>query len=331
MLSKPVANLLSAAAFAAALAGLWASPVAAKEAEIVAVVKISGIPWFNRFEEGVKQAGADLHVKAVQVGPAQADPAQQVKIIEDLIAKGVDAIVVVPNDAKVLEPVFERARAKGIVVVTHESPDQKGADWDVETIDNKKFAEEVFQKFADLTGGKGGFGLFVGGLTVPLHNYWADTGLAYLKAKYPDLKPVVDRLPVGESLDNSFKATQDLLKAHPDLKGIVGFGSQGPIAAAHVLQLQGLVGKVAVVGTVLPKQATPYLKDGALNAGFLWDPKDAGYAAVAVAKKVLDKQPIEPGFSLPELGKAEVDPAKRQIKFDQIKTFTANNAASFGF
>ena len=43
MLSKPVANLLSAAAFAAALAGLG-NPVAAKEAEIVAVVKISGVP-----------------------------------------------------------------------------------------------------------------------------------------------------------------------------------------------------------------------------------------------------------------------------------------------
>jgi simple sugar transport system substrate-binding protein len=152
-----------------------------------------------------------------------------------------------------------------------------------------------------------------------------------LKEKYPDLKPIGDRLPVGESLDDSFKATQDLLKAHPDLKGIVGFGSQGPIAAAHVLEQQGLVGKVAVVGTVLPKQAAPYLKAGALNAGFLWDPKDAGYAAVAVAKKVLDKQPIDSSLELPGLGKADVDQARRQIKFDQIKTFNADNAASFGF
>jgi simple sugar transport system substrate-binding protein len=171
-------TLLSATAFVAALAGSAASPAAAKDVEIVAVVKIAGIPWFNRFKEGVKQAGADLHVKATQAGSAQADPAHQVKIIEDLIAKGVDVIVVVPNDAKVIEPVFERAKAKGIVVITHESSDQKGADWAVETIDNKKFAEEVFQKFADLTGGKGEFGLFVGGLTAPLQNYWADTGLA---------------------------------------------------------------------------------------------------------------------------------------------------------
>ena len=329
MLASRIRSTLLAALAVAGVAAAGAAQ--AKEIEIVAVVKIAGIPWFNRFEEGVIQAGKDLHIKTSQVGPAQADPAQQVKIVEDLIAKGVDGIVVVPNDAKVLDPVLERARAKGIVVITHESPDQKGADWDVETIDNKRFAESVFQKLADLTGGKGEFALFVGGLTVPLHNYWADTGLAYLKEKYPDLKPVGDRLPVGESLDDSFRATQDLLKAHPNLKGIVGFGSQGPIAAAHVLQQHGLAGKVAVVGTVLPKQATPFLKDGSLSEGFLCDPKDAGYATVAIAKKLVDKQAITADLDLPGLGKATVDPAVKQIKFDQIKTFTAVNAASFGF
>jgi len=31
---------------------------------------------------------------------------------------------------------------------------------------------------------------------------------------YSDLKPVGKRLPVGMSLDDSFNATQDLLKAH---------------------------------------------------------------------------------------------------------------------
>jgi simple sugar transport system substrate-binding protein len=38
--------------------------------------------------------------------------AAQVKIVEDLVAKGVDAIAVVPNDAKALEPVFKKARKK---------------------------------------------------------------------------------------------------------------------------------------------------------------------------------------------------------------------------
>ena len=52
---------------------------AAKEFEIVTVVKIAGIPWFNRLEEGVKQADQELGVNAYLLGPADADLAQQVK------------------------------------------------------------------------------------------------------------------------------------------------------------------------------------------------------------------------------------------------------------
>ena len=62
----------------------------AKDSEIAVVVKISGIPWFNRLEEGVKRAAGELKVNAYQQGPSDADPAQQVKIVEDLIAKGRD-------------------------------------------------------------------------------------------------------------------------------------------------------------------------------------------------------------------------------------------------
>ena len=48
----------------------------AKDAEIAVVVKISGIPWFNRLEEGVKRAAGELKVNAYQQGPSDADPAQ---------------------------------------------------------------------------------------------------------------------------------------------------------------------------------------------------------------------------------------------------------------
>lgn len=323
--------LLGIAASTLALSAF--APVAtAADQEIAVVVKITGIPWFNRFEEGVKAAGEKLKVNAVQYGPTQADPAQQVKIIEDLIAKNVAAISVVPNDAKALEPVFERAREKGIVVVTHESPGQEGADWDVETIDNKEFAEAVFQKLADSTGGKGKFALFVGSLTVPLHNEWADIGLAYLKEKYPELEIVADRYPVGESLDDSFKTAQDILKAHPDIKGFVGFGSQGPIGFARAIEQQGIEkGQITVVGNILPKQATPYLKRGFITEGFLWDPRDAAFASVAIAKKVLDKEAIADGIEVEGLGKGTVDADAKLIKFSAIRTFTADNVEQFDF
>ena len=49
----------------------------------------------------------------------QADAAQQVRAVEDLIARKVDVIAVVPNDAVALEPVFKRAQEAGIKVLTH--------------------------------------------------------------------------------------------------------------------------------------------------------------------------------------------------------------------
>ncbi|TBW35508.1 autoinducer 2 ABC transporter substrate-binding protein [Siculibacillus lacustris] len=326
---------LFAAAGVAGLAFLGvpsAVSAAGAKPEIAVVVKITGIPWFNRFEAGVKRAGDQLGVNAYQVGPTAADPAQQVKLIEDLIAKKVDAIAVVPNDAKVLAPVLKRAQDAGIVVVTHESPGQAGSSWDLETIDNREFATAVFQKLADATGGKGKFALVVGSLTVPLHNEWADIGLAFLKAKYPDLKPVADRYPVGESLDDSYKTSQEILRAHPDLKGFVAFGSQGPIGFARALERQNKTTKeITNVGNVLPKQAAPYLKKDQISEGFLWDPSDAGFGLVALAKKVIDKQPIETGIELPGLGKGTVEAAQHVVRFKATRTFTKENVDQFDF
>ncbi len=310
---------------------IFQQTVMAKEYEIAVVVKIAGIPWFNRMEEGVKDAAKDLGVNAYQIGPSDADPAQQVKIIEDLIAKKVDAICVVPNDATALEPVFKKARDRGIIVLTHESPDQRGADWDVETINNRLFAELNFETLAQYMGGEGEFAVFVGGLTVPLHNTWADIGLEYIKENYPNMKLVTERIPSGESAELSFQKTQELLKAYPNLKGIVGFGSLGPIGAAQALEQKRMGGEVAVVGTVIPSHAARYLEENLMQKGFLWDPADAAHAMIAVAKMMLDGVEIDTGLELHRLGKVEVFKDERLIAVDATLEITKENADKLGF
>ena len=55
---------------------------------------------------GVEEFAKETGVNAYQIAAATADPASQVALIEDLIAK-VDAIIVVPNDPVALEPVFK--------------------------------------------------------------------------------------------------------------------------------------------------------------------------------------------------------------------------------
>ncbi len=307
-----------------------AAEEAQEEYEIAVVVKITGIPWFNRMEEGVVQAAEELGVNAYQVGPADADPAQQVRVVEDLISKGVDAIAVVPNDAKSLEPVFQKARDAGIVVLTHESPDQVGNDYDLELIDNVKFGQHHWDMLVEKMGtDTGQLAVIVGSLTVPLHNLWADEGLKHAEQEYPGLELVTERIPAGEDQELARQKTLELIKAYPDLKGIVGFGSLGPPGAAQALEEKGLCEDIAVVGTVIPSHAAPYLKSGCMDHGILWDPKDAGYGLVWMAKQMLDGKEIQNGMMIPAIGEIVLD--GNIAKVDAMIDITADNVDDLGF
>jgi len=312
----------------AGAAGLTSRIAFAANSTMVTVVKIAGIPWFNALEKGVKKGGKDFDIDASMVGPANVDPAQQVKLLEDLIAKKVTVIGLVPLDVKVCEPVLKRAQAAGIKVITHEGPEQEGRDWNVELIDSVRFGEVQMQRLAKDMGEKGDYVVYVGTLTTPLHNKWADAAIAYQKAHYPNMKLVADRYPGADEIDSSYKTTLDVIKAYPNLKGILGFGSNGPIGAGNAVREKRLGKKIVVVGTVLPSQAKDLIADGIIREGFLWNPTDAGYAMVAVARLVLDGKPIKDGVDIPGLGKASVDVPGKLIKVDKIMRINNETIAS---
>jgi simple sugar transport system substrate-binding protein len=304
----------AAVAALVSLSSAFTTSVQAAEREIAVVVKIGGIPWFTAMEKGIKEAGKEQGVKAYMVGPTTADPAQQVRAVEDLIAKKVSAIGVVPNDAKALEPVFERAKAAGIPIITHESPDQVGNVWDIEMIDNKEFGERHMKDLAKAMGEEGEYIVYVGSLTVPLHNLWADAAIAYQKENYPKMKLVADRYGVAESVDDSYKTALDAMLAHPNLKGILTFGSQGPIGAGRAIKERGKADKIVLVGACSPTQGQKLVKEGVIKVGYIWSPPEAGKAIITVANMVLDGKPITDGMEIPGLGKVSVDPEKRIIR-----------------
>ena len=314
-----------------AAAAAIAIPAVAMSQEVAVVVKIDGIPWYNLHGQGVEQAGEDLGMTAFQVGPVDADPAQQVKIIEDLIARGVNAIAVVPNDANVLAPVLTKAQENGIVVVTNESEGQEGSDWNVEVTIPDDFAVKIFEDMAQGMGGTGDYAGFVGTLTAPLHNYWADVGIEYIAENYPDMNLVTDRFGVAESVEDSRATTLDLMKAYPDLAGIAAMGSLGPIGAGQALTELGQEEQVFVSGTVIPNQGMRYLRTGAIDRGTLWSPIVNGYVMAATAKAIMDGEEIADGFSIPGAGEATVNQETRNIQFHAILDITAENVAEFGF
>ncbi len=313
-------KLLSISALISSAVGIG-YPTVASAAEpkvMVTVVKEAGVPWFNILNQGLEEGGKRFNLKTSMTGPAKADPAQQVKLIEDLIAKKVDVIGLVPLDTKVTAQVVKRARDAGIMVITQEGPNQEGKTWDVELMSAQAYGETQMKALAREMGEQGDYVVLVGTLTTTGHNQWADAAIAYQKANYPKMKMAADRFPGADFIDESERVTQDILKAHPNVTGIMSMGSNGPIGAGNVLKKRNLAGKIALVGTTIPSQAKAHIMAGVIREGFLWSPKEAGLAMTSVARLALDGAKFESGMDVPGLGKATIDSVNNVVMVDRI-------------
>ncbi len=298
--------------------GYSAAASAAEPKTMVTVVKEAGVPWFNILNQGLEEGGKQFNLKTSMTGPAKADPAQQVKLIEDLIAKKVDVIGLVPLDTKVTAQVVKRAREAGIMVITQEGPNQEGKTWDVELMSAQAYGETQMKALAREMGEQGDYVVLVGTLTTTGHNQWADAAIAYQKANYPKMKMAADRFPGADFIDESERVTQDILKAHPNVTGIMSMGSNGPIGAGNVLKKRNLAKKIALVGTTIPSQAKAHIMAGVIREGFLWSPKEAGLAMASVARLALDGVKFESGMNVPGLGKATIDSVNNVVMVDRI-------------
>jgi simple sugar transport system substrate-binding protein len=267
--------------------------------------------WYARLETGLTRAGNALKINVTQAFPSPAFADAQAHLIEDAINRRSNAVFVVPGDPASIAPALALALKKGLVTITHQSPHQESAEWDIEMIDAKSFgvlaAVEMVRALGASPAGspEGKYAVFVGSYTAPDHNRWADAAIQFIRQKYPDLTLVGERFAVSEDLVLSRETALDLLAAYPGIKAFLVFGSQGGPGAAQAVREKDLVGKVAVIGTTGPDQASPYLKDGSMSASLVWDPAEAGYAMAYVARLVLDGKAmmIGPDMDIPGLGK----------------------------
>ena len=286
--------------------------------KMVVVHKLLGIPAITAMAKGVVKAGQDLGIDASLTGPTAIDPAQQIKIVEDLIAQNVNVIGLVPLDVAVCAPTLKRAQAAGIKVITLEGANQDGRDWNVDMVDEHVFGETQMKGLAREMKEEGDYIVSVGTLTTPLHNRWADYAIAYQKEHYPKMRLAADRFPGADEIDVSQKTVLDVIKAYPNVRGMILFGANGPIGAGNALRQTRMWDKIALVGTCLPSQAQSLIKDGIIREGYFWNVIDSGYAMVSVAKVMLDGAPFSNDTDFPGLGKAHVDVPGKSVVFNQL-------------
>ena len=295
---KTIRTLVSVLVVSGLLAIAPAAPAAAQDQDFVTVVKIAGINWFNRMEEGVVDWGEESGVNATLVGPAEADAAQQIPIIEDLIASGVDALCVVPMDVTQLEPVLQKAMEAGITVVTHEASSQVNMDYDIEAFDHMAYGAGLMDRLAAEMGDEGEFAVFEGCLGSKTQHEWVDGG----NARQMEADPVMTMLgETNASFDESeiaYQKPKEILAAYPIIKGIQGSASTDVAGIGGAVEEAGLQDEVAVVGTSLPSIAGDLLTSGAIDAIGFWDPAVAGAACNQIAMMTLAGEEVGEGTDL---------------------------------
>jgi len=265
---------------------------------IATVVKITGIAWYDRMEVGLEKFRQDTGVDAYITGHNTADPAEQARVIEDLIAQGVDALIVIPNSTEAVEPVLKKAREAGIVVIAHEATDIQNADYDLEAFDNVEYGEHLMENLGEFMSGEGKYTTFVGALTATSHNIWVESAVSLQEEQFPNMELVSNKNETQEDSEVAYTKTKELLMAYPDLLGFQGSAMADIPGVARAIEEAGKEEDTIVLGTCLVSTAEQFLESGAIDMISFWDPADAGYALNELALKVLQGEEIHDGMSL---------------------------------
>ncbi len=299
--------------------------------EIVDIPKLAPHPYFDRGLVGLKRAAEDFGLNAVQNGSVDADSVAQVGIVNDLIAKEVDAILACALDPNALVPVLKRAMDAGILTMAYSSPVEESAiTWDVRSLDDQEYAEHMLDKLVEFMGSDSAeYVILTGQIDTPDHLVWFNYMKDYAADKYPNLKLISDvNIPHEEKAERAYAITLDLVKTYPNLKGVICLGSGGVPGVALAVEEKDL--DLAVVGTGTPEACARGLKNGSLSLASLWDPANISYVTAWVAYMTLEGKEITDGMEVPNLG-SNIKINGKIIIPGSYTDFTAENVDDYNF
>jgi ABC-type sugar transport system substrate-binding protein len=333
MLRKLITVLVASAAV-----GLTAfnALAADKKVTIYLLPKIKGVPYFETCAKGAAEAAKELGDTVTYDGPVNGKPEEAAKKIEQWTLQGADVIAVSANDPKVLGPAMKAAKDQGISVITWDAdtaPDTR------ELFVNQATAEQIGNALVDtlakdIGGGDdkkaaGEVAIVTATMTAANQNEWIKFMKARL-ANYPNLKLIA----VEPSDDNQTKAlqvTQDLIKAHPDLKGVWAISSAAFPGAAEAIKQTGKVGQVQVTGLSTPNDMKKYVKDGTVKSVVLWNTIDLGYLTVYTAHAVANGTYKKGDTTLKAGRLGEKKIVNGQVLLGDILVFTKDNIDKYDF
>lgn len=325
----PLKRLLAATIALVALAG---PALAAGQPRVAFVPQITGIPYFNAMEEGGKRAAKEFGVEFIYTGPVDANPVDQLQIVQNLVNQGVEAISVSILDASALAPLVDSAKAAGLKLFTSDSDAPKsGRALYVAQATDEGLGTTLLDELVARVGDDATIGFVSGDATASNLNTWISVMQARAKAKYPKLK-LLDPQYSGASSDKAAQLAGDLMTAHPDLKGLIAVASSTCPGVGQAIEAAGKVGKVIGTGYCSPNTARSYIKSGAMPFTVLWDPAALGYLTVWAGKQLIDGTPLKASNTVPGLEKPiAYDVSSGILLLGDPTVFTAKNVDDFKF
>lgn len=326
-------NRKTIAAFAVATATLTSVPALAQDRPSVAFVpQLIGIPYFNAMEQGGLDAGEELGVEFIYTGPVDANPVDQLQVVQSLIARGVGAIGVSTLDASSLAPLVAQAEARGSILFTSDS-DAPDSDRPVYVAQAKDadLGYTLIDELAERVGADATVGIVSGDPTASNLNAWIGFMQERAAAEYPDMTLLEPEF-AGGTAERAAQLTADLIAANPELDAVIGVASSTCVGVGQAIDTAWAIGRIAGTGYCSPNTVRSYIESGAFEFSVLWDPYKLGWLTAWAGKQLIDGTPFTasnevPGFDAPVAFDADTG----ILLLGDPTVFTTENVNDFDF
>jgi rhamnose transport system substrate-binding protein len=298
---RDVLKYSAGAAMALAAPAILTRPLGAQENKRIAlIVKNLGNSYFDACANGAKEAAAELGgIEIIYTASAKPTAEEQIAVIDAQIAQKVDGIIVSANDADALVPVGKKAMDRGIKVMSFDSAiAPAGRIVHLSASSTPLIGAKQVQMIAKTLGNKGEVAILSAASTMTNQNSWIEAMKEeWKKPEYADM-PLVATVYGDDQDDKSYREMQGLVKAHPNLKGVISPTTIGIRSGAKAIVDGGLIGKVYITGLGLPSEMKDYVLQGACDSFAIWNPVEYGYASTMMMADILNGKDAAEGAKL---------------------------------
>lgn len=296
-----LALAVSAANFTLPVSGLGknlTTTVKAKKPYLLAcVVKNSTNPYMVAQLNGFKTAAKAMGFQALTLAPAKQDNIEeQVKIVEDLLQRGVQGIAIHPSDSNGIVPVVEKAAAMGIPVVIIGTPANTDKILLRTGVDYEGSGYLIADAVAKKLGGKGNV-VILEGPPQAVNAQERQRGVLNALSKYPQIKILASQPANFRRLD-AMQVMENLLQRFPKIDGVIAANDEEAMGAIMALEAAGRKG-VIVGGFDGNQDGAQAVKDGRLYVTWNADPVASAWAAAAYLVLYLNDGTLPPARYIP--------------------------------